>query len=362
MYRIYCNGNILHHPMTRNVAESAILVEELNTQGSLDIVLGPDADTVKILSPVTVFDDDGLVWRGRILSIDGGANLTRNVHCEGALGLLNDCVVPPFGFRGNPSDLFTAFMGYASDVGLTKGTMSVTDPNNYVYRANSEPMSVWDALMEKLVNTPLGGYITLTGADLTVVNYVSDFLKNGNPDTCGQVVRFGKNIIEFAQSMTADGLITAMHGYGAQYDESSQSHEDEPIPAGQTGFGTWNGNRLHGYATNSSAVAKFGTIVGFNTWDDITQSANLANAMNRYLTDNINAHVASVEVKAADLSLIDGSIEKIKVGKYVRCIYEPTDFDELLLCIRKDTDLIDVKNTQITLGRRAATLSGMVGG
>lgn len=364
MYLIYTGSTVLHDPETDKLAIEAKLTEEINTQGSLNATFTA-APTLGLRSPVGVYDDDGLIWRGRVLSIENGLDERRIVHFEGALSYLCDTIIQPFAFRGQPdgaTGLFAQFIAQhnaqlpSGDIRrFTLGAVTVTDPNDYIYRASETAMSTWDAIKSKLIDT-LGGYIYLSGKYLNVINYVADFSEES-----GQQIKFGENLLEYAQTDDADGIVTMLYAYGAQFDEDDPSHEVEPD---QSGFHTWHGNRVHLSAPveYSAGTAKWGKIYGTETWDDITLTTNLQTAAQNWLAKNYYEHVESIEVNAVDLSLLDANIDKISVGRYVNVICQPLDIDTRMLCTRKETDLIHVSQTNVSIGKPPMTISTLIGG
>ena len=372
MYRIYSGSTILHHPNSPFIAEEAKISEEINTQGSLDMVL-VDPLSLNLRDPIEVYDDDGLIWRGRVMSIENGLNRKKTVHCEGALAFLCDTIVRPFSFRGRPDDdtsatptvngLFHHFIDiHNSELPsgdprkFTIGEITVTDPNNYIYRSSETAMTTWEAIQTRLIDT-LGGYVYLSGPNLNIINYVSDFSAQS-----AQEIRFGENIVDLLQTDSAEDIVTVLYAYGAQYPEEDTDHYEPEPDTSDGGYEPWDGNRLFAVFANLTAKDKWGVINGTNTWDDITLLENLETAANAWLADNFASHVESLEVTAADLSLLEASMDKLSVGVYVRVLCERLDIDLNMLCVRKETDLIQVSETRVSIGRAPTTMSGMVGG
>ena len=369
MFRIYSGSQILHNPMSDITALSVKLAEELNTHGSLDMTL-PSGRSVSARMPVDVYDDDGLIWRGRVVSYEKGLNYKREVHCEGMLAALCDTVIEPFVFRGRPDDvgnvkgLFHRFIDlHNSQLAqndprrFTVGSITVTDPNNYIRRSSEHALTTWEAIQTRLLDT-LGGYVYLSGENLNVINYVADF--NSASD---QTIHFGENIIDLMQVDDAASIVTCVYAYGAEND--SESPEPEPEPT-LNGYSTWNGNRVHlaspGYKTYPTAISKWGYIYGTEVFDDVTTVEYLDNVAYAWLVNNYREHVTSLEVTAADLSLIDPTIDKLNVGDYVRVLCEPMSLDVLMLCVRKESDLIDMSQTRISIGKCPVKLTSIVGG
>lgn len=373
MYYIMSGSQMLHHPYSdRDIAISAKLSEELNTQGSLDMTLD-DPPNLSVLSPVEVYDDDGMIWRGRVLSIRNGIDRRKIIHCEGALAYLCDTVVEPFSFRGRPDDngnvkgLFHHFIDkHNAQLALddprrfTVGQITVTDPNNYIYRSSESAMTTWDAIKTRLVET-LGGYIYLSGKNMNVINYVDDF-----DDQSYQTIHFSENLIDLMHEDDANGIVTVLYAYGAHYsdDTSIPPREVEPGGPDNPGYYSWNGNRVHLDAPIEypTGTAKYGRIFGTVTFDDIALPENLATAAWGWLFNNYFEHLASLEITSADLSLIDPTIEKLGVGVYCSVICEPLNISILMLVLRKETDLLNVSETRIYVGKAPHLLTSMVGG
>lgn len=373
MFSIYSGTNVLHHPDAEDpdcVALEAKLSEELNTHGSFDGVF-TNPHNLWIRSPLEVYDEDGLIWRGRVLSIENGLDTRKTVHGEGALSFLCDTIIRPFAFRGRPNDytnngatvkgLFHHFIDIHNSQldnddprRFTVGDITVTDPNDYIYRSSESAMTTWEAIQTRLIDT-LGGYIVLSGENLNVINYVSDF-----NHTSLQPIEFGENLVDLLQTDDSSDIVTHLYAYGAKI-ESGTGHENDPNPDDDE-YITWNGSRLFTAVYLQAAINKWGDITGTHTWDDITVQANLETAADKYLADIYAAHVEALDVKAADLSLIDVSVDKINVGDYVQVRCDPLGLDLTMLCMRKETDLIDVSQTRVSIGRVPATISSMAGG
>lgn len=369
MYQIKSGSRTLYHPFSDEVVLESKTADELNTQGSMDMVIDdPDGTKVNLLDPVEVYDENGMTWRGRVLSIDSGmTDSRRDIHCEGALAFLCDTIVQPFTFRGRPNDytnqsqqlvkgLFHCLIDNHNNQlpsgdprRFEIGEITVSDPNNYIARSSETPLNTWECIQTRLIDT-LGGYVWLSGDELNVINYTANF-----DDTAGQTVKFAENLVDLVQTGSADGVITALIPYGAKVSEN-------PEPQGD-GFTIWGANRVHlsNAVEYPAGVQKWGYIFGSNTWDDITLTANLETAATKFLQDNFLAHLETIEITAADLAEIDATIDKFRVGEYVRVICAPLQIDETMLIVRKETNLIDVSQTRISIGRPPLSITNMVG-
>ena len=361
MYSIKTGSWLLYHPLSDRIAISAKITDEINTHGSLDMTLD-DPQNLFLRSPVEVYDEDGMIWRGRVLDMENGFTDTRKViHCEGALAFLCDSILPPFTWRnGTPAQFFTALINNHNlhfDTGdpriFTVGTVNVTDPGGNIFRSSETPMNTWEAIKTRLLDL-CGGYIYLSGENLDVINYVSDF------SVCDQTIRFGENIISLIQADDAQNIVTAIYAYGATND---QEHT-EPEPTG-SGLQLWYGNRVHTsdlVVYYQTAIDRWGYVYGTKTFDDCTTAEGLLTAAYNWLAQNYASLIQSLDISAADLSLSDVTIDTLEVGKYVRVICDPLMLDVVLVCMRKETDLLDPSQTRVAIGRVPTTISGIVGG
>ena len=277
---------------------------------------------------------------------------------------MKDSQFRPFVFRGTPRDLLASIITNHNDQvdyerRFVLGTVTVTDPNDYILRSSESAKSSWDVLMNALVGSSLGGYIrTRTVGILHYIDYLADFEEEAT-----QTAKFAKNLLDLVQTEDASEIATCLIPYGAQFDNNDPNHEDEPQN------GPWDGNRLTiravnnglDYIENAVGVERWGRVFASETWNDITIPANLKTAAEQQLTALVASQI-TLEINAADLSLIDGEIAPIRVGQYVRTISGPHDLNTRLLCRQKHTDMSAPDQTSITLGAGIKTLTDIYKG
>lgn len=385
MYTIYVNGQPLHHPnlqAQKRLAAGAKLHEEINTHGSLDMTIEMNNPLWGILSsgqPVQVRSTDPKtgtsrpIWNGRISTREQTLWGTQELHCEGKLAYLCDTFTEPFAFRGEPALLLQALITkHNMAVGvsdtertLTRGTVTVEDPNGQIYRFKESSQSIWEAIQEHLVGSFLGGYILLDPVTNEVGYYAS------YTHVCSQPVRFGVNLQDCAQTDDGTGIVNVLYAFGAQNDEQ----HTEPVPTG-TGFNVWYGNRLHLTGSDfplekQASIDMYGRRYGTMVWDDITIATNLKTAGQAFLDDNwAKAGQRRIAVKAIDMSIADRELEEITVGAAVNVIppnlwgVDKNDFSNSvqLMCVSREINIIDPSDSLYSFGTVEATLSALVGG
>lgn len=376
MYRIYADGAILHNPNFSEegrVVIDPVLKEKVNTHGSLQFDIAPDHPLYGKLEPrktlIRVVSDsaNNKQWFGRVVSMSRGWKNVLSVYCEGELACLCDSLKRPFGFTGTPSDLLssliTTYTGSDTDgYAFQLGNVSVTDPNNNnIVRSSSEPMSVWECIESKLVESSLGGYILPRYDEANDIHYIDYLILDDNDTysrTSTQTIEFGKNLLDFTQTWDASSVMTVIVPYGA-----NKETEAQPPTNGQ-----WDGNRItiesvndgKDYLENSLGKQMYGRVVGSHTWDDVTVPANLKTKATAWLAQQIWQSV-TLEISAVDLAFVNADIEQIQVGEYVRCKSKMHDLDVLLLCTEKETHLTQLEDSSIILGAGLKTITDLQG-
>ena len=365
MFTIWANGEALHHPnlyIDGNVVSNPKFTSALNTHGSGTMVVPQTNPLYDSILPrktyITVKNELGDVWRGRVISVNRGWNNTKTVYCEGELSYLTDSIQTPYGFKGSPEALLRFLISVHNaqmpDAGrrFTVGTVTVTDPNNNIVRSWSEPMNTWQAIEEKLLDT-LGGYIILRP------NRVIDYLSRLT-DVSTQTVKFGENLLDLTEYISAENIVTCMYAYGAELDPDDPNYMEEPP---ENDF--WDGNRLtipalkangSGDFAGFDSVSIWGEIWGSNTWDDVTVAANLKAKAVEWLKEQFLENL-TIEARAVDLSILDVDIDKIEVGQRVHVISPLHQINLWLMCKSKTLSLTRPDQTVIMLGAGRENLS-----
>lgn len=169
MYTIYADGKALYAPNLANEGYGVLspkLTVELNKAGSLTFILPPNNvmyDSIqKLKTIITVYQDTEEVFRGRVLHDEKDFYNRKNVYCEGELSFLLDSVQRPYSFTGDIPELFIKFINahneqVEKEKQFNVGSITVTDPNSYINRENSNYSNTLDEINAKLLDTH-GGY------------------------------------------------------------------------------------------------------------------------------------------------------------------------------------------------------------
>lgn len=352
MYQVYCDDNLIYDP--RIDALKIInpkLDLELNKTGSFEFEIypsNPNYSTLqKLKSIIKVYNGSELVFRGRILNDEEGFYNQKQVSCEGELAFLLDSIQRPYSHQGSPSELFTKLIEtHNSQVDDAKkfkvGNITVTDPNDYISRADTTYMNTWDSINEKLINT-LGGYLNVRHeSDGNYIDYLADF-DVFNP----QKIEFGKNLLDLNKITKGEDIATAIIPLGQKDEETGEYVTIKSV------------NNNVDYVYNQEAVNKYGWIFKTVEWEDVTLPSNLLRKANEYLASSINLLV-SIELDAFDLAAINADINSFKIGTYIKVSTLPHSIDANLLVRKLSISLDSAKSNKLTLGATYATFSEQV--
>ena len=107
---------------------------------------------------------------------------------------------------------------------------------------------------------------------------------------------------------------------------------------------------------NQEAENIFGKIVKVNQWPDILDPGLLKEKATKFLSEHTNL-VINLEVKAVDLSMIDGQYSRINLGEKVRVISRPHNLDEYFECKKVVINLENPGNNTYGLGKELKSLT-----
>ena len=348
MYTIYADGNALYSPHLVNEGYGVVspkLTVELNKAGSLTFILPPNNvmyDSIqKLKTIITVLQDNEEIFRGRVLHDEKDFYNRKNVYCEGELSFLLDSVVRPYTFQGDIPVLFRQFISNHNEQveeakQFTVGSITVTDPNNYINRENSDYNNTLDEINAKLIDTH-GGYIRPRLQNgVRYIDLVEEYGK-----VSSQVIEFGVNLLDITEYITAEDIFTVLIPLGA---------EQKDADGNTTGRLTIESvNNGKDYIEDETAIALFGRIWRTEKWDDVTIASNLLTKGSAFLQAGIEMAV-SLTIKAVDLHLLNVDTERIKLGDYVRVISLPHKLDKNFLCSKIVIDMVNPDKTEFTLG------------
>lgn len=361
MYSIKVDGELIFAPPVVNdgyIAFDATVTKELNKVDSSEFaipVTGNGYDRInKLTSVITVWDDDEKIFHGRCIDVTEDFYKNRKFKCEGALGYLNDSVLRPYAFSAEvsgshtetPGNIFRYYIEQHNNVVDASKRFVVGDISSMqgeqLVRESSQYPSTLDELEDKLIEN-YGGYV--------VPRYVGDSIyldyratSGGNN---GQVIQFGKNLLELEQFMDASEVKTIIIPLGATVEGTEERLTIKSVNGGLD------------YLESSTGIAMFGRIETCEGWDDITDANNLKTAGQARLNDLI-AEATTLNLSAIDLSMLDVQVDKLRLGEYNRVLSVPHNLDGMFQCSRMVLNLGNPQQNQYTFGNPRPTLTDSI--
>ena len=354
MYKVYCDNTLIYDGIHDDLKIfDPKLTLELNKVGSFTFTVYQNHPMYvrmkKLKSIITVYRDKSLIFRGRILNDKEGWYREKSIECEGELAFLIDTIQRPYTWTGDVAGLFSKFISAHNeqadpDHQFKVGSVTVTDPNNYLPRSDSQYLTTWDSINEKLIKK-LGGYLIVRHeSDGVYIDYLAE-LKG----LTLQEVSFGKNLIDFEKQIKGDEIITGIIPLGAKLSDDS----DERLTIASV-------NNGKDYILNTEMAEAYGKIFTTQTWDDVTQASNLLTKGQQALNDLIKLSV-SLSLTAVDLSNIDKAIDSFKLGTSVKVVSVPHGIDDYYLVTKLTLNLFSPQNDKLTLGATYKTLTEQTG-
>ena len=354
MYTIYCDNNLLHSDFIAKFKVLEPKLElEINKAGKLTFTIYPNhvhySKIQKMKSIITVYNDDLLVFRGRVLESEQLWMNQKHITCEGELAFLNDSIVAPYNFSGSNmitvSDLLSYFINshnnqVDSDKQFKVGVVSVSSgtTSGLITRSNSDYSNTWKAITDKLIDY-LGGYLVVRHEEDG--NYI-DYL--GSIDTISsQPVEFGSNLLDISQTVSADDMLTGIIPLGAK-DDSGTRITIESVNDGKN------------YLVNEQQAELYGRIFQTVIWDDVTKVNNLYKKAVEYVK-TIGTLNVSIEVKAVDIASINRTVESFRLGEKVKVVSSEHGINDTLRVEKLSLNLVKPESNTLTLNSSKKTLT-----
>lgn len=360
MYRVYCDGLPIYNDKLEGLKIfSPSLDLELNKTGSFSFTLYPDypyyGSIQKLKSIITVYQEDYLLFRGRVLDDEIGFYNERKVTCEGELAFLLDSIKRPYDFTGSVAEYLALLLdSHNAQVDETKrftlGNVTVTDPNDYIVRSNIDYTDTWKEMNDKLL-TLLGGFLSVRHADgVAYLDYLADFAL-----LSPQKIEFGKNLLDQKRIIKGADVATVVIPLGAKLKDAEGKDTDKRLT-----IETVNGGA--DFIEEASAISQYGTIVKTVIFDDVTIAENLKAKGKAYLSSLVKLP-ESIELTAADLATVSTAFSSFHLGTYVDVVSKPHGLNQKFLVRKLSINLLDPAANKLTLGGvfegLAASLKGL---
>lgn len=353
MYSVYADGTCIYNDMYVDEAHRLTnpkLKLEDNSAGAFTAVIPPTNagyEICKRISTEIVVKRDGDdIWAGRIISEKKDFWNQRSITCEGELAYLNDTIQPPAEYhdmtvRGFLETLINIHNAKVDTVRQFQiGVVTVTDDDlngeDSIYRYTNYETTM-KCISEKLIKR-LNGHIRVRRENgISYIDYLKDY-----PKTNSQVLRFGKNLIDFTKNWDLSKLATVVVPRGKSLDES-------PIEALTAYLTVKDVNNGSIYVSSDDAVKEFGWIEVVVDWDDVTDANNLLRKAKLYL-ENYQFDKMTIELKALDMHYLSKNEGSIDLLDEIRCVSNPHGMDRYFPVTAIELYLDQPDKTTYTLG------------
>ena len=354
MFRVFCDGSLLYHSNLESLEIFDPSLElELNKTGSFVFTLYPDHprySTVKRLkSIIEVFQDDYLLFRGRVLDEEVGWHNEKTFSCEGELAFLLDTIQRPYDFTGSIPEFLGMLLSNHNaqadaEKQFTLGNVTVTDPNDYIVRSDIDYTSTWDVITKKLIDL-LGGFLQVRHED--GVNYL-DYLADSTL-LAPQKITFGTNLLDLKRTRKGEDIATAIIPLGAKLDGTERRLTIESVNGGVD------------FLVDNDAVMELGIIFKTVIFDDVTDPANLKTKGEAHLSDSVNQW-ESIELTSADMAAVDRDITSFHLGTQVQVESNPHGLNQRFRVEKLSLKPLEPWENKMTMGKTIPAFSDAVKG
>lgn len=308
----------------------------------------------KMKSMITVYQNDKLIFKGRILDFEQGFYNEKQVICESELAFLIDSIQRPYTYTGTITGFLQMLIdNHNAQVDANKqfvlGNVTVVDNNDYINRTDTEYSTTWDLINSALINTH-GGYIV--ARHVNGIMYLDYLTEDDFNILNNQGIEFGKNLLHVSKTAKGADIATIIVPIGATLEGT-----DEPVTLKDLANDTTSDiQKVDDYIFNQAEVNKYGKITKTVKFDDVTQASNLLTKAKEYYASLRNDKV-TITLNAADMAAIDDNLNHFALGTkiYVKSIYHA--LDDYFLIDSLDIELLKPSNNKLTVGKSYDTFT-----
>lgn len=338
MYTIYADDALLYSPGDEELSVlSPVLETQCNAAGTLTFVLLPEHPMYsalhKMRTRIIVKQDDEIIWRGRVLETETDFYRQKTVTCEGELTYLVDSVLHPYklaDYDGTAAGLFRLYLTRHNEAVSEAQQFQIGDVDIETLSSveNTGYGNTWDEISDNLIDIH-GGFLRIRHEG--GVRYLDWTKESGT--SCGQVIRFGENLLDLSEYVSASEVVTCLIPYAGQSDS-------------QITISSVNGGK--DYIEDAAGIALYGRIWGVTEFDT-KDAAKLLEMAKENLQKRLKETI-TITISAVDLHLLDVNAESFHVGDKVRVVSTPHGIDAEYTCTAISLDLVNPDQSEYTFG------------
>ena len=352
MYQVLIDERDLYYPQDEEYTASDPVVKlQLNDSGTFDLgipVCNPEYGNIKNrISMVQVLKNGKEIFYGEVREAEKDFYGTKQVYAVGELAFLYDSIQPQAVYHDLTSRqmLETWLNIHNSQVEDKKkfyvGMVTVHDSNDSLYRFTNQETTL-DAIREKLCER-LNGYLRIRKKNGK--RYLDLVTLEEYGKICEQPIEFGDNLLDYTENISASDLYTCVIPKGARLEES-------PIEGLEAYVDIKSVNDGKDYVYSPEAVSVYGWNRCVVSWDDVTLPENLKKKAEDWLRD-AQYETMVLNLTAADLSLLDVSMESFELGDSIHVYSKPHGMDRAFPVQSLELHLQDPSKDNLQLGTSA---------
>ena len=340
MWKVYCDDELIFHNQLESLRiYNPKLDLELNKTGTFTFDVYPSHPSYnkleRLKSVITIYNNDYLIYKGRILEDVSSTYNNKTITCEGELAYFIDSIQRYSAETLNIADFFTLLINNHNSQVEEKKRFKIGNINDLgdITIEDANYCTTWEALNKEILEKHNGYLWVRHEADGDYLDYLKDFSVLSN-----QSIEFGKNLLQYSKQVKGADIVTAI------------------IPIGKDGLTISSVNDGIDYLVNQEAVNKYGWICKPVEFKDVTDASELKRLGAEHIASASNL-VISLEIGAIDLAGLEKDINNFRLGTYVKVVSNPHNLNENFLVNKLSIDLLKPSNNKLTLGKSYTTFT-----
>ena len=325
MYSIFADGVCIYDD-TSVLTEFKLInprfVQQDNMAGSLSFTMAKTNPGYNLVEPfeneIQIKKNGVVIWTGRPITETKNFYNQKTITCEGCYGYLNDSIQPQHNYNRSTVRAFLTGLinNHNSQSNRHFSVRTVTDDgSSHNFTTNYE--NTLECINMELIEN-IGGHISVEKiGDTYYLDYIYSLTY-----TSSQVIRFGKNLLDFTQDLDRTDIATVIIPLGAVI-----NYDDETGFENRVNITSVNGGK--NYLESTEAISEYGRIVKVKTWDYVEDPSQLKSIGERYL-QAVQFEPVQLSINAVDLTNFGVDTEEFKILDLVGVVSDPHGLNKYL--------------------------------
>ena len=346
MFDITIDGSTLYHPnsVDYNII-SGVIHEKLNDSGYMELTIpysNPAYESiVERKSKIIVFKDNVELWYGEVRDVSKDFSKNKSLYIVGEASFLNDTVQPQRKLTGTKFQVLQEMLNYHNSMIETEKHFQIGAIGKGA-TDHIEVVTDWEHTLDAIRTHLCGVEEYFRIRHVNGVRYLDIMPLETYGKYSEQEIRFGENLLDYAEESTGADIATTCIPLGAKL-------EEEGIEGYQNYLTCESVNGGKNYVELPSAISRLGHITKVVKFEDVTDPNVLLTKAVNYLKTAQYATL-TLNLTAIDLSILRSDIDNYAVGDYVPAICEPLGMNALFPVRERMTDIVNIENNTIKIG------------